>query len=47
MKKMQLKFEDFQVEKLTKEQQKTVRGGDAPPTDPVDPNKGTGGNGVG
>ena len=43
---MQLKFEDFQVEKLTNEQQKKVRGGDAAPADPVDPNKGSG-NGVG
>ncbi|MBF4515061.1 rSAM-modified peptide [Flavobacterium sp. ANB] len=36
---------DFAVEKLTKKQQKTVRGGDAPEDD-KDPNKGgTGGNG--
>lgn len=40
-----LKLEDFAVEKLTKKQQKTVRGGDEPQA-PVDPTKGgTIGNG--
>ena len=36
MSNMKLKFEDFQGEKLSKNQQKTVSGGD------VDPNKGDG-----
>jgi natural product precursor len=43
-----LKFEDFEEEKLSKNQQKTVRGGDGtdPPV-PEDPGKGgtTGGHG--
>jgi hypothetical protein len=40
-----LKLEDFAVEKLTKKQQKTVRGGDEPQPI-IDPVKGggTGGN---
>lgn len=38
-----LRLEDFAVEKLTKKQQKTVRGGDV--QEPViDPTKGNGGN---
>lgn len=41
MANMKLKFEDFQDEKLSKNQQKMVRGGDeAAPT--VDPNRGGG-----
>ena len=32
-----LRFEDFQIEKLSKNQQKTVQGGDD-----IDPSKGTG-----
>ncbi|TDO83628.1 hypothetical protein EV143_10164 [Flavobacterium chryseum] len=39
-----LKLEDFAVEKLTKNQQKTVRGGDAP-EDTIEPNKGGGSGG--
>ena len=38
MANMKLKFEDFEAEKLSKNQQKTVRGGDDVPT-PVDPGK--------
>ncbi|KFF07185.1 hypothetical protein [Flavobacterium reichenbachii] len=41
MKKKALKFEDFQDEKLSKKQQKTVRGGDGD----IDPGKGSGGSG--
>jgi hypothetical protein len=33
-----LKFEDFEVEKLSEKEQKTVRGGDAP----TDPGRGNG-----
>ncbi|SEN56548.1 hypothetical protein SAMN05444671_1839 [Flavobacterium sp. CF108] len=36
---MKLKFEDFQGEKLSKNQQKVVRGGDDPASPPVDPGK--------
>ena len=40
-----LNFEDFSAEKLSKNQQKVVRGGDAEPA-PIDPGKATGnGNG--
>ena len=41
MANMKLKFEDFEAEKLSKNQQKTVRGGDDVPTPPpaVDPGK--------
>ncbi|MDR6760888.1 hypothetical protein J2Y38_001086 [Flavobacterium sp. 2755] len=38
MANMKLKFEDFQGEKLSKNQQKMVLGGDPPPP-PVDPGK--------
>jgi hypothetical protein len=38
MKNTTLKFEDFQEEKLSRIQQKTVKGGD----DPVDPSNQTG-----
>ncbi|MFG4000965.1 rSAM-modified peptide [Flavobacterium aquidurense] len=38
MKNNKLNFEDFQIEKLSKKQQKTVLGGD----EPIDPSKGTG-----
>lgn len=50
MKNIKLKFEDFDTEKLSKNQQKTVRGGDGttpPPPPPVDPGKGSGGPGTG
>ncbi|TDP03923.1 rSAM-modified peptide [Flavobacterium sp. 245] len=41
-----LKFEDFEAEKLTRTEQKIVRGGDGGPDDPpYDPGKGKGGNG--
>ncbi|MFH6933865.1 rSAM-modified peptide [Flavobacterium sp. FlaQc-30] len=46
MSNQKLKFEDFQGEKLSRNQQKTVRGGDdndidiTPPPPPVDPGKG-------
>ncbi|WP_117595787.1 rSAM-modified peptide [Flavobacterium sp. Root420] len=43
MANQKLKFEDFEAEKLSKNQQKTVRGGDGE-TDP-EPRKGGGGNG--
>ena len=39
MANMKLKFEDFQGEKLSKNQQKVVRGGDDPTPPPVDPGK--------
>jgi hypothetical protein len=38
MKNTTLKFEDFEAQKLSKTQQKTVHGGD----DPVDPSNQTG-----
>jgi hypothetical protein len=38
-----LKLEDFEVEKLSKKQQKTIQGGDDP--EGPDPVKETGGNG--
>lgn len=38
------KFQEFENEKLSKTQQKTIHGGDDP-IDPNDPSKGTGGNG--
>lgn len=41
MKTQKLKFTDFETEKLSKNQQKSVVGGDVPP-DPIDPGKGTG-----
>ncbi|MDA6072406.1 rSAM-modified peptide [Flavobacterium sp. AC] len=37
MKNQALKFEDFESEKLSKNQQKTIKGGE-----PVDPLRGTG-----
>lgn len=42
-----LKFEDFEVEKLTKNQLKIVRGGDDPidPPGTKEPTKGGGGSG--
>ena len=45
MSNQKLKFEDFQVEKLSKTHQKAIRGGDGPdldiiPPPPVDPGKG-------
>ena len=45
MNKSKLTLKDFQLEIISKKQQKTITGGDAPPTDPVDPGKvGGGGN---
>lgn len=45
MKNQALKFEDFENEKLSKNQQKTVHGGDGG-GEPIDPGKGNGkGNG--
>ncbi|MFH7014312.1 rSAM-modified peptide [Flavobacterium sp. FlaQc-52] len=47
MKTKKIKFEDFKADKLSKKQQKAVRGGDDP-IDVKDPIKGggnTGGNG--
>jgi hypothetical protein len=44
MTKKNLKFEDFEVEKLSKNEQKTVRGGDAA-DDEKDPIRGGGGGG--
>ncbi|SDZ61479.1 hypothetical protein SAMN05444397_110122 [Flavobacterium aquidurense] len=41
MANQKLKFEDFEVEKLSKNQQKTVRGGDA--DSDIDPGKKGGG----
>jgi len=35
MENKKLKFEDFRVEKLSKKEQKTVRGGGDEPTDPT------------
>jgi len=42
MANQKLKFEDFEEEKLSKNQQKTVRGGDGqdPESDPNQPGKG-------
>jgi natural product precursor len=43
MKTKKLKFQDFEADKLSKKEQKTVRGGDVPTEpDPIDPGKGTG-----
>lgn len=39
MANMKLKFEDFQVEKLSKNQQKMVRGGEENTPPEVDPGK--------
>ncbi|WP_125718941.1 rSAM-modified peptide [Flavobacterium ustbae] len=45
MNKSKLTLKDFQLEIISKKQQKTITGGDMPPTDPVDPGKvGGGGN---
>jgi len=43
MKNSKLTFEDFQLETISRKEQKTIKGGD----DPIDPNepKKTGGNG--
>jgi len=46
MANMKLKFEDFEEEKLSKNQQKTVRGGDEVPA-PIDPENKKGGGGLG
>ncbi|WP_166922547.1 rSAM-modified peptide [Flavobacterium poyangense] len=47
MKTKKLKFEDFRTEKLSKKEQKTVRGGDGPGDgkDPIRGGGNTGGNG--
>ncbi len=47
MKANSLKIADFEIEKLNKDAQKTVRGGGDDPTDPNNPAKGGGGNGSG
>lgn len=45
MKNYKIKFEDFETEKLSKNQQKTVRGGDDEPIDPtIRDGKGAGGH---
>lgn len=44
MANQKLKFEDFEDEKLSKNQQKTVRGGDGEDPHPID-GTGRGGNG--
>jgi len=45
MTRKELKFEDFQTEKLSTKQQKAIRGGDAPIDGNKDPLKGgVGGN---
>ncbi|MFC4475662.1 hypothetical protein [Flavobacterium chungangensis] len=44
MKNSKLTFSDFQIDKLTKEEQKIIRGGNIDPTDQNEPKK-TGGNG--
>jgi len=44
MKNNKIKFEDFESQKISKNQQKTIQGGGG--DEPVDPSKGTGkGNG--
>jgi hypothetical protein len=43
MANQKLKFEDFEAEKLSKNQQKTVRGGDGESTESDPNNKGNGG----
>ncbi|MDQ6470240.1 rSAM-modified peptide [Flavobacterium sp. LHD-80] len=46
MKTIKTKFEDFEAEKLTRTEQKIVRGGDdGDITPPYDPSRGKGGNG--
>jgi hypothetical protein len=45
MKTIKAKFEDFEVEKLTRTEQKIVRGGDGETDPPYDPGRGKGGNG--
>ncbi|MEN2414290.1 rSAM-modified peptide [Flavobacterium mesophilum] len=40
-----LKFEDFEAEKLSKNEQKIVRGGDGEDYPPYDPGKGSTGKG--
>ncbi|WP_157509862.1 rSAM-modified peptide [Flavobacterium denitrificans] len=45
MKTIKTKFEDFEADKLSKNQQKAVRGGDDPIDPKNDPNKDKGGNG--
>jgi len=47
MKNHKMKLEDFEADKLTKNQQKTVRGGDGEDPDPTDPGKGGHGGGAG
>jgi len=47
MKSTKLKFSDFQVEKISKEQQKAIRGGDGGDRDETDPKNTGGGNGNG
>ncbi|MFD1603499.1 rSAM-modified peptide [Flavobacterium artemisiae] len=46
MKNSKLKFSDFELEQITKQQQKAVRGGDGE-GDPIDPKNGGGGSGNG
>ncbi|UPZ17024.1 rSAM-modified peptide [Flavobacterium humidisoli] len=47
MKSSKLTFGNFQLEAISRKEQKTIKGGDAPVIDPTDPNepKKTGGNG--
>lgn len=42
MKTQKLKFTDFEIEKLSKDQQKIVRGGDVQLAEPIDPGNGKG-----
>ena len=44
MKNSKLTFEDFQLETISRKEQKTIKGGDDPIIDPNEPKK-TGGNG--
>ncbi|MFD1603500.1 rSAM-modified peptide [Flavobacterium artemisiae] len=44
MKSTKLKFSDFQVEKISKEQQKAIRGGEGEETDPKNGGGGSGNN---
>ncbi|GAA3725222.1 MULTISPECIES: rSAM-modified peptide [Flavobacterium] len=46
MKNSKFTFKDFQLDTISKKEQKTIKGGSVPdPTDPNEPKKGGGGNG--
>ncbi|MDP5198658.1 rSAM-modified peptide [Flavobacterium sp. DG2-3] len=45
MKNNKLTFKDFQLETISRKEQKTIKGGEDDPIDPNDPKKNNGGNG--